>query len=394
MSSHTGPTVYLHVGTPKSGTTYLQSRFVVNHRRAAAQGLLWPGPSWERHVAAARELRRLPDGEQPSRGGPWDKIAQEALGWGGESVLLSMEWLVRLGPHQARAAVDSLRPARVEVICTARDLLRSFVAQGQEMAKNYRTWPWSRIVDEVLGDQGGPAHRTFWRQQDLSTILRRWSDVVGAERTHLVTVPPPGAAPEVLWDRFCAVLGIDGSGFAQPERANESLGVVSTVLMQRLNVVAAAQGLPHPVYDRALRHGVAVDVLGPRRTQEEPIGVSEELEAFLRDRAGRMVKDLQGLGVQLHGDWADLLPRQPGPGRRPEEVTEAELLELALESLAALAVSSSEEIDRLRRRLLIPSEEARTDWRPDQVLRRAGRRTRGALRRRRGDVHGAADPLG
>jgi hypothetical protein len=384
MSAHTGPTVYLHIGTPKSGTTYLQSRFAANHRLAARQGLLWPGPSWDRHVAGVRELRRLPDGEQPAGGGPWQKLADDALGWGGDAVLISMEWLAALGPHQARMAVESLRPGRVEVICTARDLLRSFVAQGQEMAKNYRTWPWARIVEEVLADRGGPAHRAFWRQQDLAAILSRWGDLVGPDRVHLVTVPPPGAPPEVLWERFCAVLGIDGSGFTQPEQVNESLGVVSTVLMQRLNTVARSHDLPHLVYDRALRQAVAVDVLGPRRAREAPIAVSEELEEFLRERASQMLGDLQGLPLQLHGAWEDLLPRHSTHGRRPEEVSEAEILELALEALTTLAVQSSAEIDRLRRRQVTASRATRVGWRPGQVLRRAGRRRRGTLRRWRG----------
>lgn len=386
MSSSTGPTVYLHIGTPKSGTTYLQSRFSANHRRAAQQGLLWPGPSWDRHVAAARELRRLSDGELPARRGPWEKLTREVLGWHGDSVLISMEWLSGITPHQVRVAVDSLRPARVEVICTTRDLLRSFVAQGQEMAKNYRAWPWSRIVEEVLEDKGGPAHKTFWRQQDVPRILERWTAAVPADRVHLVTVPPPGAPPEVLWDRFCGVLGIDGSGFDQPRQANESLGVVSTVLMQRLNAVAKTHDLSHNVYDRALRQAVAVDVLGPRRTHEEPIAVSDELETFLGERAQAMVAELQGLGVHLHGDWGDLLPAHSTRGRRPEDVTESELLDLSLEALVSLAVSSSQEIDRLRRRALVRGESDRTDRSPGEVLRRAGRRARGALRRGQGKV--------
>jgi hypothetical protein len=280
--------------------------------------------------------------------------------------------------------VESLRPGRVEVVCTARDLLRSFVAQGQEMAKNYRTWPWARIVEEVIADRGGPAHRTFWRQQDLAAILGRWGDLVGPDQVHLVTVPPPGAPPEVLWERFCTVLGIDGSGFTQPGQVNESLGVVSTVLMQRLNTAARSQDLSHLVYDRALRQAVAVDVLGPRRGQEDPIAVSEALEGLLRERATQMVGDLQALPLHLHGAWEDLLPRHSTRGRRPEEVSEAEILELALEALTTLAVTSSAEIDRLRRRQVTASRATRVAWRPGQVLRRAVRRRRGALRRRRG----------
>lgn len=382
MASHPGhaddslPTIYLHIGTPKSGTTYLQSRFAENHERAAAQGLFWPGPSWGRHVAAARELRKLAPGEEPARRGPWSRLAEDALAWNGRAVLISMEWLSSLQPHQIEAALASLEPARVEVVCTARDLVRSFVAQGQEMAKNYRTWPWSQLATEVLEDTGGPAHQTFWRQQDLPQILGAWLKFVPGDRVHLVTVPPAGADPEVLWHRFCDVLGVDGTGFTVPESDNASLGVVSTTLMQRLNTVAAARGLDHPVYKRAVHKTIGVDILGPRRKQEEPIGLSEELDHFLRERSDRMVAELRELGVDLHGDWADLVPGPPAKGRRPETVTDSELLEVAMEALVTLAVRHTEELEKARpqQRAGIGDQRRRAVRAARRVIARAKRR--------------------
>jgi hypothetical protein len=380
MTRHSSPTVFLHIGTPKSGTTYLQSRFSRNHEQVAQQGLLWPGPSWSRHVEAVRELWRLADGELPKPNGPWNRLAREALGWRGESVLISMEWLSEVTPHQARVAIDSLRPARVEVICTARDLLRSFVAQSQEMAKNYRPWPWAQIVEEVVTDKQGPAYRRFWGQQDLVKILGTWLEVVPADSVHLVTVPPPGADPSVLWDRFCDVLGIDGSGFTPPERDNASLGVVSTVLMQRLNRVAKERRLSHRDYARAVRKAIAFGVLSPRRGEEGPIAVDEKLEAFLRVRAEGMVSELRELGLDLRGEWDDLIPRQSTRGRRPEEVTDDELLELALEALVTLAVTTSKEIDELRGEVGREDGSPRSRRRVGKAVGRAVRQARGVAR--------------
>jgi len=370
------PTVFLHIGTPKSGTTYLQQRFALNHELAAAQGLLWPGPEWTAHVAGAQELRELRRGERPATGGAWDRLVQDALSWRGDSVLISMEWLAALASHRVATAVESLRPARVEVICTARDLLRSFVAQGQEMTKNYRTWTWSELVDEVLNDKGGRAHRTFWRQQDLPRILQRWLDVVAADRVHLVPVPPAGADPEVLWQRFCSVVGVDGSAFAQPERDNASLGVLSTTLMQRLNLVADAQQLDLATYKRAVQNAVAFDVLAPRRKQEESIGLTEEMDGFLRERSAKMLEEVRSQGVEVHGDWADLVPGDPLRGRLPETVTEGELLQVAAEALVTLAVTTSEEIDGLRAReaARLGPRLSRAAGRARQVARKARRR--------------------
>lgn len=347
-SSGTAPTVYLHIGTPKSGTTYLQSRFSVNHELAAEQGVLWPGPMWGRHVSAVEELRRLPDGEELPADGPWSTLAEEARDWQGRAVLISMEWMASLTPRQIEIALESLSPARVEVICTARDLVRSFVAQGQEMARNYRPWTWARLVDEVRNDKNGRPARIFWRQQNVPAILRRWLAAVPAERVHLVTVPPAGADPGVLWERFCSVVGVDGSAFAAPTTDNASLGVVSTVLMQRLNAVARAQGVTPPVYKEVLHTALAERVLAPRRTSEGPIGITDDLDQFLRGRSGAMVEELRSLGVDLVGDWADLVPTKRPEGRRPEDVTDRELLKLCMEGLVAMGVSQAEEIERLR----------------------------------------------
>lgn len=383
-----GPTVYLHIGTPKSGTTYLQSRFSVNHERAVAQGMLWPGPSWGRHVNAVRDLRRLEKGETLPAGGAWDKLAREATGWGGDSVLISMEWMASLTPYQLRAALESLEPARVEVILTVRDLLRSFVAQGQEMSKNYRTWTWAQLVEEVRGETDGPASRTFWRQQDVPAILRRWLEVVPGDRVHVVTIPPAGADPGVLWERFCSVVGIDGSDFELPPSDNASLGVVSTTLMQRLNTVAADRGLSHPVYKKVIHKAVGVDILGPRRKQEEPIALSEDMDAFLRVRSEQMVADLRTLDVDLVGEWEDLVPSKPLTGRRPEDVTDSELLALCMEALVTLGVSTTEEIDDLRRQLGRPDPDEEADAGRAPGVKRALRRARGAARRTLGETRG------
>jgi hypothetical protein len=343
------PTVYLHIGTPKSGTTYLQSRLVRNRERAAAQGLLWPGPGWGKHVQAARELVQLRQGREPAAAGAWAGLLEEIKAWDGHAALVSMEWLVRLKPHQIRAAVESLQPCRVEVVVTVRDLLRSVVAQWQEMTKNYRPWSWDQFVTEMLAeDPEGQARRTFWEQHEVPQILGRWLEVRPADQLHLVTVPPSGADPGLLWTRFCEVLGIDGSDFAPPTRDNASLGVVSTVLMQRLNVDAESFGLTDRTYKQLIHNAVGRDVLASRRKAEGPIGVRPEVDAWAREQAPRMVEEIRALGVPVVGDLDELLPGEPLTGRDPSTVTESELLALCTRVVVELGASQHERIQELR----------------------------------------------
>jgi hypothetical protein len=353
--SPSAPTVFLHIGTPKSATSYLQSRFMANPERAARQGLLWPGPRWGRHVRAADDLRKLPEGESLDPAGPWCRLADEARGWTGDSVLISMEWLTSCTPHQIAAAVTSLHPCRVEVICTARDLLRNFTAQWQEMTKNYRPWTWEQYVHEITQDHPGPTRQHFWRQQDVPTVLETWLHAVPADRVHLVTVPPEGSDPDLLWKRFCGVLGIDGSDFDPPTRRNASLGVVSTVLMRHLNVASKTQALPVREYKKLVQNTIGREVLARNTPYEDPISVSPETDSWLEKQASAATTRIEALGVDIVGDLQDLLAPTPREGREPSDVTDTELLELCANALVTLGARQQREITRLQS-LLAQSE--------------------------------------
>jgi hypothetical protein len=249
------------------------------------------------------------------------------------------------------------------------------------MMKNYRTWSWAQLVAEVRGDIDGPASRTFWRQHDVPKILSRWLEFVPAERVHLVTVPPPASHVNLLWDRFCSVIGVDGSGFEAAKDHNPSLGATSTSLMQRLNAVAAAQDLSHKQYKRVLHRSIAGEILAPRRARESPIAVGAELDGWLRERAVELVSETQELGIDLVGEWTDLEPGAPTEGRSPDEITDSELLELCLETTVTLGVKQQAEIDRLRaaNKLLIAEQKRRIDRATKHRLARAARGIRNML---------------
>jgi hypothetical protein len=348
QASPDGPTVFLHIGAPKSGTTYLQSRIADNAALARDQGVLWPGPKWRVHVAAAKELRRMDKRDRLDPDGPWMTLAREARGWGGRAVLISMEWLVSCPPAQVSAAVESLRPSRVDVVLTVRDLLRSFVAQWQQMTQQQRPWSWEQFVEEMTRDTGGPAADRFWDQHDVPAILRRWAKEVPSRQIHVVTVPPSGADPELLWTRFCSVLELDGSRFTSPRRVNESLGVVSAELMHRANVAAIAAGMPANDYQVLMRRQLALGVLAPRKNAEGQLGVSAEVDAWIRRRAEQLVTGIRGVNVDVIGDLTDLVPGPSLEGREPSDVTDTELLDLCVDALVELAVEQQETMRELR----------------------------------------------
>ena len=68
--------VLLHVGTPKTGTSYLQDVLFRNRRTLASAGILYPGDRFDAHFLAALDLMRLPWGGLETQAvGAWDKLA-------------------------------------------------------------------------------------------------------------------------------------------------------------------------------------------------------------------------------------------------------------------------------------------------------------------------------
>ncbi len=303
---------------------------------------MWPGPRWGVQVEGVRELRDLAPGKRLAPDGPWMRLVEAAHTWSGPRALISMEWMAGCSDEQVQAAVHSLAPARIEIICTTRDLLRMFVAQWQEMTKNCRPWGWQQFVNEMVGETPGPANQRFWAQQDVPAILERWARHVPWEGFHLVTVPPQGSDPEMLWERFCSVLGIDGAAFVQPPRTNESIGVVSASLMHRVNLVALAENMQRVDYQRVLHRRLADEVLAPRRSQEASIAVSPEVDEWIRVRAAQQVDDLKKLDLHVVGDLDELLPGEALEGREPSDVSDSELLDTCVEAIVHLAVAQDE----------------------------------------------------
>jgi len=54
------PRVFLHVGEPKTGTTFLQQVMWRNRSELAAQGVVLPGHHPQDHYRASQDLRGIP----------------------------------------------------------------------------------------------------------------------------------------------------------------------------------------------------------------------------------------------------------------------------------------------------------------------------------------------
>ena len=66
-------TVNLHIGTFKTGTSYLQTVLAHSKSQLAEAGVLWPGRAWADQVTATRALLS----NRPGRGEAWDRLVDE-----------------------------------------------------------------------------------------------------------------------------------------------------------------------------------------------------------------------------------------------------------------------------------------------------------------------------
>jgi FtsZ-binding cell division protein ZapB len=354
--------LFLHVGLPKSGTTYLQAVLGENKERLGERAhLLYPCKTWDDQVLAARDvLSANPHGvADPKVEGAWQRLIDEVAPWEGDAVV-SMEWLGSAEPGQARRIVESAAPAQVQVVVTARDLARTIPAAWQEFVQNWEQWTWPEFLRAVTSEnpRGTPAGNMFWVQQDLGRVLAVWRDVLPSRQIHVVTLPHPGAPAGELWSRFASVLGIDGSEYDAGGRgSNESLGLESAELMLRLNLLSRQQGVEWPAYNEMLKHALAKRGLSKRKHRESTLVLPPEYTEWTLARTAEQVSAVKASGAHVVGDLAELQPVFGQTGMQPDEVRAEILLEAALEGLVAVTRDRGQELVRLRRRITALREE-------------------------------------
>src|SRR5215467_995873 len=333
--------VYVHIGEPKTGTSFLQHALWRNRAQLAAQGVVLPGYSYGGHARASQDLREVRwqagDPADPWIG-EWDVLTGQALR-ARDAAVISNELLAACNPRQADRAVRSLLPAEVHIVVTVRDFGTLLPAEWQETVKCRSTVPWERWVDGVIDAAPDPDRRRrlwFWTVHDTLAILRLWSRDIPVDHVHVITLPPQGGTSE-LWLRFASVLGIDSSTIDLPQRReNPSLGLAEAEFLRRLNE-ALPDRVPRWFYTWNIKRILANDVLSaqPRGAR---LVLPPERQAWAREQSEILVAGLRDSKYHIVGDLGELLP-PPGTERYvpPASLPDEQLLEVAVRATAALA---------------------------------------------------------
>ena len=332
----TGGRVYLHIGEPKCGTTFLQEVLFQYRAELAERGVTLPGVDINDHYRAAQDIRDIeqdPDDPGGIWAGSWDALAKEARSTKSVSVI-SHELIVGANDEQAAHAVASLSPAEVHVVLTVRDLAGLLPAEWQETVKhkNVRTWQdWLGDIIDTPPRRRRPRAKWYWSAHDTVRAVKRWSALVGVDHVHVVTVPPSSAPKDLLWRRFAGVLGIgDLELDLSNVRANASLGVTEVELLRRLN--ERLTEVPLWFYARNVKNNLAHGLL-TERPKSARIAIPVDRQEWVREQSIRRIRQLRRSGVNIVGELRELAAPDVFPtGSQPEDVTDAELLEATLDT--------------------------------------------------------------
>lgn len=351
------PTVYLHIGAPKTGTTYLQDRLTRNAASLASHDVHYPGRSAVVspglfHFRAALDLLGQDWGGAPGHAqGSWEALVKRVQRRTG-TVVISHEILAPAAADHVARAMQDLGPD-VHVVYTARDLGRQVPAAWQESIKQGRRWRYSSFVRRTSRGK-----TWFSRAFDLPTVLGRWGAHVPPEHVHLITVPPVGASRpgDDLWHRFCRVVGIDPAWAPeQSNRANASLGVAEAAVLRRLNKQLDRMTRREAAYDGLIRSMLAEDVLVQGSSAR--ITLPPDAHEWADRTASTWIEWVQQAGIDVVGDLDELRPAPPDPDgtwRDPDRVSARKRARVAVNALAAMTVEAAKRPDpdhALRRRV-------------------------------------------
>ena len=307
--------VHIHLGLPKTGTTYLQRVLAHNRDLLAESGVLYPGPGPDHFFAVQDLLGRPFKGRHDNRTtGAWALLVDQVTAWPGP-VILSHELLATARTTTVQRVLDEVGESRVRVLVTAREFPKQVLAGWQEDVKNGGTEAFPEFLARIertskLSDR---TKRAFWRLQDLPGVLDPWAQRLPVDRITVVTVPTTSSDPGELWRRFAQATALGQVRVnSDIEGRNSSLGSAEAEVLRRLNEWAGTH-LDWPAYRRLVKKQLAERVLVDRADSarlELPPAARAWAEAISADMAEAIAR----AGYPVVGSLTDLVPGgRPAP---------------------------------------------------------------------------------
>ncbi|MBM3690550.1 MAG: hypothetical protein FJW76_00840 [Actinobacteria bacterium] len=316
----TKPQLVLHIGTMKSGTTYLQNgllsrteelestnwlypmkfapaRGAINHERAC-YGLVGNHIPW---VDATTQKQMQP---------LWEKLSNEISNTN-QNVLLSAEALAAMLEDGIELLLESLPERDIRIVITARDLARVLPSSWQQSVRNGRPFGYQEYFERIKRAAELPVRESvgsnFWRSYNLTEVINRWQKFFDLGKITFVTVPQSQNS-DSLWKRFITAINLPIDP-AEPKfndkQAHTAITWPEAEVLNELNQKWAKQ-LKTKKNRNQIRRRIVQEGFQARSERGRTIGLTQAWLEFAHSWADQDVAGLVELGVRIHGDINDL----------------------------------------------------------------------------------------
>ena len=362
----TSGSVFLHVGMPKTGTSYLQSIYHNSGEQLLLDGLELAPPTRREAFWLSLAVR---DGLHPERDPAGarhvlERFAEQVRTAGAERLLVSDELLGGASPAQIERLLEACHPREVHLVLTVRSLARLLPSTWQQRIQQGSEAPALDDFLDAVADKQSRLGARWWEERGVQNVIERWSRYVPQDRVHVVTVPRGSSSTELL-RRYSAVLGVDAARLStDAPRQNASLGYPEAELLRLVRDRIPPDLLNRHAYVPIGKRWLAQRHLAP--LGGPPPRMPVRLRPWCEAEAQSTIDYLGDRPVDVVGDLDDLRPL-PEDFQDDVSVSSDELVEVAVGALASIAL---ERLDDQRKESEAPPREAVSPTRSWQRVRR------------------------
>lgn len=294
--------LYLHVGMPKTGTTYVQSVLHAAAARLPAQGLTMLPGTRRGNIQLSAAVREAPvDEDRVARFGR--RLAKVET----PRVLVSDELLGGATSEQIERFLAVCPGVEAHVVVSVRSLSRLLPSTWQQRIQQRGETPsLPEFLDAVVSREGDLAER-WWTDRGVVPALERWAEHVPLERMHVVTMPGAGSDPRTLIERYADLLGLDpGTLDVEVARPNVSLGWAQAEVLRLVRERVPKALVTKQDYLPVGKGWLGAQHLAPQHGA--PPRMPATLRGWCEEEAAATIAWLAERPIEVVGDPDDLRP--------------------------------------------------------------------------------------